>query len=251
MRPALGRATQRTPAWGPRGELAAPLEQDRPSRRASPLVDQDVAQGVRERANELTVSSRALSLASRARASTLSHAIAPRVSPVLSHARHSAPSERDRPRKEHACTRKLCAKVRPPPQRCGARARRRQSPQPSADVRAFFRLDSLRCPRARDLESRIASAPRGTSRYLRPTVSSHDRATVPARRSFRRFRFHAFLAGPDSFAGGREGGEDDWPNHSFFPPSHLRARETAIRSARGSRAPPKRFRCSRCRRRHS
>jgi hypothetical protein len=46
-----------------------------------------------------------------------------------------------------------------------------------------------------------------------------------ARRSVRRFHSPAILAGPDSFAGGREGGEDDWPNQSFFPPSHPRARD--------------------------
>ncbi len=69
-------------------------------------------------------------------------------------------------------------------------------------------------------------------------------------------------------AGGREGGEDDWPNQSFFPPSHPPAsacRRSRLRtgpcqsalslrsSVRTRRSPARRARSrrSRCRRRRS
>src|ERR1700722_9136851 len=85
------------------------------SRRAAALVKQNVAQRVRESANELALPGRPWPLGPQlryppsppARRPALGQAVGSRVSPVPLHARHIDRSERDRPRKAHAPTRIL------------------------------------------------------------------------------------------------------------------------------------------------
>ena len=157
------------------------------------------------------------------------------------HARHIDSSRRDGPRKAHASSGELCAEGRTAPQNgasagsrggCGAPSRRRLSPQARQGRPRAIPPYSGSHARACDLECRPASAPRGTSRYRRPTVSSQPSRDVPARLSCHRSR-------ADGRAGRMIGPTIILP---AFPSARERSRDGRVSPARGSRAPPARSR---------